>query len=226
MQRFGDELAKVLQDLGAAPGQVNDLRLEGNNLAQMAGMMRGWSTAGGQLDTSFMPLQVVYSKVAPDAITSFDVNVATRSNNLLAFGRMRSDGAVGDDLLKCVINGDTTAAHYFTNLGYFDSATDPKANCVLYGGTLGYVPISRITGATGTANVADSMFFVFPNCQAAQLFKGGLAVSGIYDTSDAAADTYVRSFHWLSTERVRTLTFSLGTGPFSAGSSLVVLGIA
>src|SRR3990170_867662 len=45
--RFGDELARILQNLGASLQDIDGLRLDGNNIADVAGLVRGWVPGSG-----------------------------------------------------------------------------------------------------------------------------------------------------------------------------------
>ena len=65
MPRFGDELVRVLQGLGAKPQDVDALRLQGNQVGGVAASVAGWLGPGGTPSFNCTPYEVFAQPGSP-----------------------------------------------------------------------------------------------------------------------------------------------------------------
>ena len=219
MSRLGDILARLAEGRDLSRSEINTLRFEGNNMHQMGAAVRGLLTAGGNLDLSFLPIRVLYSKRLSHDTPSIEIRIPSDMNNLLCFGSTRSDAEAWGDPIKCILNDDTGNNYEYELLWASEDNVFAGQNRayaqLLFGGQV---------AASQAANFCGTWFAVMPNIHSA-LFKGSLVLAGGRESETTNGASLAASW-WENTSPIRKITLTPENGTnFLAGSSFSILGI-
>jgi len=220
MPQSGDLLAKMALGQQLTSGEINELRVQMNQMQSAANTLSGLVNADGSLDLSFLPVQVIYSKVLAVDTPQIDITIPSRFNNLVMFGLWRLDASAYWDYVKLLLNDDSGANYEYENLSGQDDTPFSSPNR-----SYSSIAFSGGPGASAAAGFSGTWFAMLPNIKTNSLYKGVISFVGGRFTATANALSMTTAW-WENTDRIQKLTFTPSTGTnFVAGSSLTVLGI-
>ena len=216
--KLGDLFAKLAAGQQLSAAEIEQLRLGMNQQQQMASTVAGLVNTDGTLDLSFLPIRLIYSKSLVESTSSIKVPIPSDINNLIIFGSTRSDNNDTFDYNKLIVNDDTGANYEVQQLYGADAAVTAVQDR-----GVAYLAFGSSVGATGAANYAAYWFAVLPNIHSS-LYKGAVIITGgRWDAGDNIVIS--ASSWWASTEKIKSLTFTPGSGTnFVAASSFAIMG--